>query len=58
VLSLSDDLPVAVVMVDARDKIDAFVPQLAELLDEGLVTVEDVEVVRPAGRPPASGDEG
>ena len=50
-LSLSDDLPMAVVIVDARERIEQFLPQLDELITEGLVIVEDVEVVRYVGRP-------
>jgi PII-like signaling protein len=45
ILSLSEDLPVSVVVVDAPDRIDAFLPQLEELVTEGLVVVEDVRVV-------------
>jgi uncharacterized protein len=45
ILSLSEDLPVSVVIVDAPDRIDAFLPQLEELVTEGLVVVEDVQVV-------------
>ena len=43
-LSLSEDLPVAVVIVDSPDQIDAFLPQIEEVVAEGLVTVEDVTV--------------
>jgi PII-like signaling protein len=50
ILSLSDDLPVAVVIVDRPDAITEFLPQLDELITEGLVTVEDVHVVKYAGR--------
>jgi PII-like signaling protein len=49
-LSLSDDLPVAIVIVDAADRIDAFLPQLDELVREGLVIIDDVSVVRYVGR--------
>ncbi len=49
-LSLSDDLPVAVVIVDTDEKIRAFLPELDELEIEGLVIVEPVEVIRYAGR--------
>lgn len=49
-LSLSEDLPVAVVIVDAAERIAAFLPQLDELIQEGLVTVEDVQVHRYVGR--------
>jgi PII-like signaling protein len=50
ILSLSADLPVSVVIVDARDKIDAFLPDLDELVTEGLVIVDDVRVQRYVGR--------
>ena len=52
VLSLSDDLPVAIVIVDEAERIDAFLPQLDEVVTEGLVIVEDVQVVRYVGRTP------
>ena len=48
-LSLSEDLPVAVVVVDDPERIDAFLPQLEELLAGGVALVDDVEVVRFAG---------
>jgi uncharacterized protein len=56
-LSLSEDLPVAVVVVDEPERIDAFLPQLAELVGHGLVVLDDVQVVRwPEGdRPAAAG---
>jgi PII-like signaling protein len=44
ILSLSEDLPVAVVIVDTDENIAAFLPQVEELVTEGLVTVEDVHV--------------
>lgn len=50
ILSLSDDLPVAIVIVDTPEKIDAFLPTLDELITEGLVTVDEVQVVRYTGR--------
>jgi uncharacterized protein len=50
ILSLSDDLPVAIVIVDTEDKIDGFLPELDGLIDEGLVIIDDVEVHRYAGR--------
>jgi hypothetical protein len=46
VLSLSDDLPLAIIIVDAEDKIRAFLPQLDELVAEGLVIIDPVEVIR------------
>jgi uncharacterized protein len=55
ILSLSDDLPVAIVIVDTEDKIDGFLPELDDLIDEGLVIIDDVEVHRYTGR---AGDQG
>jgi uncharacterized protein len=51
ILSLSDDLPIAVVIVDTERAIQAFLPHLDELITEGLVIIEDVEVVKYIGRP-------
>lgn len=45
-LSLSNDLPVCIVIVDRAEAIDGFVPQLDELVDGGLIMVEDVTVLR------------
>ncbi|KAA9154324.1 DUF190 domain-containing protein [Amycolatopsis acidicola] len=45
ILSLAEDLPVVVVVVDADDRIRDFLPALAELAGDRLVTLEDVEVV-------------
>lgn len=50
-LSLSQDLPVAVVIVDAEARIRAFLPELEELIVEGIVIIDPVEVIRYAGRP-------
>ncbi|MFI9151588.1 DUF190 domain-containing protein [Streptomyces sp. NPDC053367] len=45
-LSLSENLPVAVVVVDTEERVRAFLPRLAELAGAGLVTLDEVEVVR------------
>ncbi|MFH9585682.1 DUF190 domain-containing protein [Streptomyces luteogriseus] len=49
-LSLSEDLPIAVVIVDTEPRVRAFLPQLDGLVAEGLVTLDDCEVIRYAGR--------
>ena len=49
-LSLSEDLPIAIIIVDQESRIRAFLPQLDELVTEGLVIVDPVEVIRYAGR--------
>lgn len=50
ILSLSDDLPVAVVIVDTDENIRDFLRDLDELITEGLVIIDDVEVVKYTGR--------
>lgn len=49
ILSLSEDLPVSIVIVDTDERIRAFLPELDEIVTEGLVMVEPVEVVRYVG---------
>ncbi|WP_327426623.1 MULTISPECIES: DUF190 domain-containing protein [unclassified Streptomyces] len=55
-LSLSEDLPVAVVIVDTEERVRAFLPKLDELVTEGLVILDDCEVIRYAGRDDTSHD--
>jgi uncharacterized protein len=45
VLRLSEDLPVVVEIVDAEEKIEAFLPELDAMIGEGLVTLERVRVI-------------
>lgn len=52
-LSLSEDLPVVVLVIDTEEKVRAFLPQLDELVGEGLVIIDEVEVIRYVGRPGA-----
>lgn len=49
-LSLSEDLPVVIVIVDQEDKIRTFLPSLDELVGEGLVVLDRVDVLRYTGR--------
>jgi len=45
-LELSTDLPIVIEIVDAEDRVDAFLPIVDELVTEGLVTLEAVRIVR------------
>lgn len=45
-LDLSEDLPMVVLIVDAAEAIAAFLPQLDEIITQGLVVIDDVEVAR------------
>jgi PII-like signaling protein len=49
-LSLSEDLPVAIVIVDGEDRVRAFLPELDDLVTEGLIIIDPVEVIRYVGR--------
>ncbi|MFF4833911.1 DUF190 domain-containing protein [Streptomyces sp. NPDC001315] len=57
-LSLSEDLPVAIVIVDTEERVRGFLPQLDELVTEGLVILDDCEVIRYVGRDEKSGKTG
>jgi PII-like signaling protein len=45
ILRLSEDLPVVIEIVDTADRIDAILPLLDEMVGEGMVTVERVQVI-------------
>lgn len=44
ILRLSTDLPIVVEIVDTREKIESFMPLVDAAVDEGLATLERVEV--------------
>lgn len=45
VLRLSEDLPIVIEIADRPDRIQAFLPQLDEMVVDGLVTLERVQVI-------------
>jgi PII-like signaling protein len=45
VLRLSEDLPVVIEIADSQEKIEAFLPELDEMIDEGMVTLEKVRII-------------
>jgi PII-like signaling protein len=45
-LDLSSDLPIVVEVVDTPEEVDRLVPILDEMMDDGLVTMERVRVLR------------
>ena len=49
-LRLSQDLPVVIEVVDTPEKIDGVMPQIDEFVQDGLVTLEKVRVVRYAAK--------
>ena len=57
ILSLSDDLPVLIEIVDREDRIASFLPVVDEMLTDGLVTLENVQVSLHRARRPVLDDE-
>jgi hypothetical protein len=49
-LRLSEDLPVVIEIVDSAEQIERILPALDEMVGEGMVTVERVEVIAYRGR--------
>src|SRR5580698_11067326 len=45
ILRLSEDLPMVIEIVDSEEKIMAFLPHLDEMVAEGLITLEKVNVI-------------
>jgi hypothetical protein len=45
ILRLSQDLPIVIEIVDAPERIEHVLPLLDEMIGEGLVTLERVEVI-------------
>ena len=54
ILRLSEDLPIVIEIVDRKDRIDTLLPFIDDVVQEGLVTLERVQVIKyRAGQPPA-----
>ncbi len=46
ILRLSEDLPLKIELVDLAERIERFMPILEEMVAEGMITVQDCEVVK------------
>lgn len=46
ILSLSQDLPIIIEVIDTQDNLDRVLPKIEEILHEGLVTFEKVRTLR------------
>ena len=53
ILRLSEDLPILIEIVDSEEKIRGIVLELDEMLVEGLVTLEPIEIIAYRSRPVA-----
>ncbi len=50
ILRLSEDLPIIIEIVDTIEKIESFWPHIKDVIKEGLVTLEKVEIKLYRGR--------
>ena len=46
ILDLSSDLPIVIEIVDRPERLEAFMPHLEEMVKDGLITIEPVQVVK------------
>ena len=51
ILALSEDLPLVIEIVDTAEKVEAFLAAVDDMLTEGLVTMERVQVRAYRARP-------
>ena len=54
ILRLSEDLPIIIEIVDKEDRIQAFLPELDQMVADGLMTLEKVRVITYRAKPAAS----
>ncbi len=52
ILDLSADLPLLVEIVDSEEYIAKLLPYLDEMVEEGMVTIDDIEVIKYGKKPP------
>src|SRR5436190_18625624 len=45
-LDISTDLPVILEIIDIAERVDRFLPLLDEMVTEGLIVVQDVEIIK------------
>lgn len=46
ILRLSEDLPVIIEIVDREERIEEFLPLIKDMVSQGLVTLESLEIVK------------
>jgi len=46
ILRLSEDLPIVIELVDSKENIDHFLPVIDQMMDDGMVTLEKVRILR------------
>jgi PII-like signaling protein len=53
ILRLSEDLPIKIEIVDVAERIERILPILDEMVTEGLITVQDCDIVKYVHAPPS-----
>jgi uncharacterized protein len=53
ILRLSMDLPIVIEIVDSEENVNKMIPLLDEMVQDGLVTLEDVRVLKYRANPPS-----
>lgn len=52
IVDLSGDLPLLIEIIDSEEYINKLLPYLDEMLEEGMITLDDVEVIKYGKKPP------
>lgn len=52
ILDLSSDLPLLVEIIDSQEYIEKLLPYLEEMVQKGMVTIDDIEVIKYGNKPP------
>ena len=51
-IDLSADLPIMIEIIDSAEYIEKFLPDLDKMVKEGMVTVDDIQVIKYGKKPP------
>ena len=51
-IDLSADLPIMIEIIDSAEYIEKFIPFLDKMVKEGMVTLDDIEVIKYGKKPP------
>jgi len=54
IVDLSSDLPILVEIIDSEEYIKKLLPYLDEMLGGGMITIDDIEVIKYGSKPPKS----
>jgi len=52
IVDLSSDLPILIEIIDSEEHVAKLLPYLDEMVEEGLVTIDDIQVIKYGNKPP------